>query len=309
MSHLLRARSRQRISSHSLWLTAIATVVLFVAVPATASATVSPLLTDFGTSSSLNQFNMGAQTSGANARIALDSTRAYNSGYAAKASYAGGGTNGYARGVQSVDWNDGTHVWYGEAVYLPTGFKAAMQGQVDLMRWDNYSLANVSDDWGGISIWHSDKLARLLLFNAAGDTATLVGPFNIPEGRWNWIEVHQIFSSHSGSAYSAVYLNGSLVGTSTLANKYALGITRIRFGLVAIAENSQTNPLSLWFDRAYIGTSQLSIRNRGARRRRSRLRIAHHSGRVDQLTVESGVLGGRPRRRVLAHYARSRRLA
>jgi hypothetical protein len=223
--------------------------------PAGAAASVSPLSATLETGD-FSQFNMGAQTAGSGASVSVDTSRAYGGLHSARASYAGGGANNYARGVESVNWNDGDDVWYGEAVYLPVGFKSAMQGEVDLMRWDNYSLNNSSDDWGGVVIYGGDKRARLMRFNSAGDTAVLVGPFNIAEGQWNWIEVNQIFSQHNGQAYSAMYLNGQLVGISTTANKYSLGITRIRYGLVAISESAQTNPLSLWFDDAYLGTSE-----------------------------------------------------
>lgn len=208
-----------------------------------------------------SQFNMGTQTQNSGASISVDTSRAYEGTRSAKAAYYGGGGNNYARGLESINWSDGTDVWYGEAVYLPAGFKNAMQGEVDLMRWDNYSLSNTSQDWGGIVIYGSDKMARLMRFNAQGDHATLIGPFNLQEGQWNWVEVHQKLSQYNGQALSELYINGSKIGSSTVANKYSRDITRIRYGLVAVASGSQINPLTLWFDRAYYGSSQLGPYN------------------------------------------------
>ncbi len=101
--------------------------------PGAASAAVTPMSANLETSD-FSQFNLGGQTSGSNASLAVDNSTAYDGTHSGKAYYPGGGSNAYARGVESVNWNDGDDVWYGEAVYLPVGFKSAMQGEVDLMR-------------------------------------------------------------------------------------------------------------------------------------------------------------------------------
>jgi Polysaccharide lyase len=238
-----------------------------LAFPAAANATVSPMLATLETGD-FTQFNYGAQTQDSGASITTDTSKSYDGTRSAHASYAGGGGNNYARGVESVQWNDGDDVWYGEAVYLPVGFKASMQGQVDLFRWDDWpsTYQNGGPDpcgtLGGLVMWGSDKQARFVNdhYTGCGGESTLVGPFNIPEGQWVWFDVHQVFSESDGSALTQLYMNGKLVGSSTAANKTAsYPIQRIRFGLVAIASGAQTNPLDLWFDRAYVGTPQLRL--------------------------------------------------
>jgi hypothetical protein len=224
-----------------------------LALPAAAGARVVAFSANFGIGG-FSQFNLGGQTSGSNASLSLDPRRGFAGGRSARAHYHGSGSNAYARGVEAVHWNNGDNVWYGEAVYLPPGFKSAMQGEVDLMRWDNYSLEQRSLDWGGIVIYGHDKRARLLRFDVYGDVTTLVGPFDIAEGRWTWIEVHERFSDRRGQALSEVFLDGRRIGSSSAPNKYRHPITRIRFGLVAISENAQVRPLTLWFARPSVAT-------------------------------------------------------
>ena len=50
-------------------------------------------------------------------------------------------------------------------------------------------------------------------------------------------------------------MDGALVGSSTQPNTAGRTIDRMRYGLVAIAGGSQTNPLDLWFDRASVSRS------------------------------------------------------
>lgn len=182
----------------------------------------------------------------------------YGDPQSARASYSGGGANGYARGIFNVSWQQGDEVWYGGAFYLPAGFHNAMQGQVALMRWDNWPSNPSGADQGGIVINGGDRhsyLERDHESSGSWSQTDLVGPFDLPEGRWFWLEVHQRFSSTAGGV-SEVYLDGNRVGTSTAANMFGRPIERIRYGLVAIAESAQTNPLSLQFDRATVATSE-----------------------------------------------------
>jgi hypothetical protein len=183
------------------------------------------------------------------------STNVFSGNYSARATYDGSGENGYTRGIWNVNWQDGEDVWFGAAYYLPTGFHANIQGQVDLMRWDNWSTNPNDTDWGGVSIYGSDHRARLLRFGAGRPNDTLVGPFDLPEGRWFTLEVHQRRSATSGSALSEVYVDGKLIGSSTAANTYGRAATRVRYGIVAIAAGSQKKPLELSFDSASAGTT------------------------------------------------------
>jgi len=200
-----------------------------------------------------NSFSEFTQTNALNGTLATTSTRAWSGSYSARATYSGGGDNGYSRGIWNVQWEEGDDVWFGAAYYLPAGFHANIQGQVDLVRWDNWLSHPNDTDWGGVSIYGSDHRARLLRFGAGRPNDTLVGPFDLPEGRWFTLEVHQLRSSTAGNALSELYLDGTLVGRSTAANTYGRSATRIRYGVVAIAAGSQTKALELNFDSASMG--------------------------------------------------------
>jgi hypothetical protein len=54
---------------------------------------------------------------------------------------------------------------------------------------------------------------------------------------------------------SQVWVDGQSAGTSTEANSFGRDVTRIRYGLVAIADGAQTNPLNLYLDRATVSTN------------------------------------------------------
>jgi hypothetical protein len=222
--------------------------LLSIALPAGAQAAPAPAFA--GLEGGFAEFS---QTNALTGTLSLASDRAYEGARSAHATYAGGTGNGYARGIWNVDWSDGDDVWYGGAYYLPVGFHESVQGQVDLLRWDNWESNPDSTDWGGVSIYGSDRRARLLRFGAGRDNDTLVGPFDLPEGRWFWLEVHQRLDD-TGNAVSELYLDGTMVGSSARPNTYGRGIDRIRYGIVAIAAGSQAKPLEMWFDKATVGT-------------------------------------------------------
>jgi len=227
----------------------LAAIALLTAPAAGASVTALSATLDGGSFSSFSQTNALHGT------LSVDSARTYNGGYAARAAYDGSGENGYVRGIWNVEWKDGDDVWFGAAYYLPSGFTSNIMGQVDLVRWDNWSTNPNDTDWGGVSIYGSDHRARLLRFGAGRPNDTLVGPFDLPEGRWFTLEVHQRRSASSGSALSELYLDGKLIGGSTAANTYGRAATRVRYGIVAIAAGSQKKPLELSFDDASAGAA------------------------------------------------------
>jgi hypothetical protein len=225
----------------------IAFLVLAV-LPGMAMATVAPLAANLNDGS----FDEFSQTNTDRGALGINSLRTYDGTASAHATYEGNGGNGYARGIWNVNWQDGEDVWFGAAYYLPVGFVPHIQGQVDLMRWDNW-LSHPSDtDWGGVSIYGSDHHARLVRFGAGRSNDTLVGPTTLPEGRWFTLEVHERLSAGAG-ALSELYVDGKLVGKSSRPNTYGRPIERIRYGIVAIAEGAQTKPLELWFDDATAG--------------------------------------------------------
>lgn len=237
-----------QLPSPSLALLIVVPVLLLAAGPA--AAAVAPRSADLE-GGTLGEFDQSHQVTGT---LAVDDLRAYSGGRSARAQYAGGGANGYSRGIWNVRWADGDEAWFSAAFFLPSGFKAAMQGQVDLLRWDNWASHPNDTDWGGLVIYGSDRRMRLMRFNMANTgTTTLVGPFDVPEGRWVHLEVHQRLGAQQ--ALSEVFLDGTLVGRSTLPNTYGRPIDRVRTGLVGIAAGRQLNPLTLWFDRAAVGVA------------------------------------------------------
>jgi hypothetical protein len=231
-------------------LSALAACALALVAPTTASA-----VTGLDATLDGGSFSEFSQTNALQGTLSLSEARVFDGRASAHATYEGNGENGYARGIWNVNWQDGEDVWFGAAYYLPVGFLGNVQGQVDLVRWDNWSLYPSEADWGGVSIYGSDHRARLLRFGAGRSNDTLVGPTTLPEGRWFTLEVHQIRSSQSGSALSELYVDGTLVGRSTAPNTYGRPATRVRFGLVAIAAGTQTKPLELNFDDAAVGAT------------------------------------------------------
>jgi hypothetical protein len=184
--------------------------------------------------------------------LTVNADQAYDGSRAAAARYDGGPGNGYARAIQDVSWRDGQDVWYGAAFYLPKGFKRAMQGEVALLRWDNYVAYGTRGDIGGVVVWGSDRRARLIVSHYRRREQILVGPFDVPEGVWFSVLVHQRLARDSGRALNEVYFDGVIAGSSRNGNTGGREIRRVRYGLVAISSHAQTNPLALWFDRCLL---------------------------------------------------------
>jgi hypothetical protein len=226
---------------------ALLAMLVALGAPAASSAGVSPLATTLE-----GGFGDFSQTNVSTGTLGLSTDRAFDGTTSAFATYNGGGSNGYSRGIWNVNWQDGEDVWFGAAYFLPPGFLSDVQGQVDLVRWDNWVSHPNDTDWGGVSIYGSDHRARLLRFGAGRENDTLVGPLELPVGRWFTLEVHERLSDGPG-ALSELYVDGVLVGRSARPNTYGRAIQRIRYGIVAIAEDAQRRPLDLWFDRATAG--------------------------------------------------------
>ncbi len=197
--------------------------------------------------SGLQEFDQRGAQLGA---LQTSRTRAYDGRHSVRATVTGNG-NAYSRGIFDVDWGDGDDVWYGTAIYLPRGFHAALQGQVDLLRWDNWVTDPTTTDRSGIVIWRSDRRVHLIRQRLGVEEQTIAPTFRLPEGRWVWLEVHQRLSRGAG-ALNEVFLDGRLVTRSRTANTYGRRIERLRAGIVATDAVRQQRPLSLWFDRVTI---------------------------------------------------------
>jgi hypothetical protein len=193
--------------------------------------------------------------------------RSYDGSFAARAVFDGSTVGGFARAIQNVLWREGQDVWYGSAFYLSPGFKQAMEGEVPLLRWDNYPSRAHDGDVGGVVLWGSDKRARLVLSRYGRHEHVLVGPFELPEGRWFSLLIHQRLAARPGRALSEVYLNGLRTGSSTAANMRGRPVERLRFGLVATDPEGQQGRLTLWFDRSLVTSRRRSPSDTGVAER------------------------------------------
>jgi hypothetical protein len=245
----MNAASLRRL--RSVVLSLLAVVVLC---PSIASAAPRPQVASFETGD-FSQFDQVNEQTGSLANVG----EGYDDSHAAKATYRGGGSNGFARVIQDVNWGIGDDVWYGGAYYLPRGFKDDMQGAVALLRWDDFGSHPNNAAHGGIVIWGGDKRARLVRERLGSNSRTdeLSRSFNLPEGRWFWIEVHQRLSPN-GNAVNEVYLDGERVDRTNEPNTFAgRTVDRMRYGLVAIADGAQRRSLSLRFDRTSVQENPL----------------------------------------------------
>lgn len=218
---------------------------------------------------SFTQWDLGgASAQPATSAVALESARTYEGSFAARASIPAGAGNKFARTIWgnstgssgALNYGEGKEYWYGMAVYLPSGFTASMQSYFVPMRMDNFGVANVTRT--GLSMW-KDGTFRLFRERDGVEAQTnLLGSttFRLAEDQWHWLEVHQTLSSTDGKALNEVYVDGRLLASSTARNYYGEPITALRYGIVAVASDVQTNALSLWYDSASLSTAQIGPR-------------------------------------------------
>ena len=196
-------------------------------------------------------------TSTSGGSLASDPQRTYLDGPSGRARYDGGGGNGFARGHVNVDWQPGTDVWYGVAIYLPDGFRAAQQGAVDLLRWDNWSIDGSNTDQSGLALNSRGELVIMRERLGSDPYTTLLGPYDMPEGRWVHLEVRQRLADRDGEAVNELWVDGEQVASSSTANSFGRPATRLRSGIVAIDAGSQSNALELWFDQVTIASDRV----------------------------------------------------
>jgi hypothetical protein len=145
-------------------------------------------------------------------------------------------------------------------IFLPVGTYAALQGDAALMRWDNWALANTSQDQFGVWLHGTGTKGNLfLMFNNEqdGEDSILVDPgVRMAEGRWNCLEVRQKLG-YDGDAISELWLNGAGLGSSTRHNvKGGRRPVTLGYGIVAVNGWAQTNPLTAYIDQAYTARSR-----------------------------------------------------
>jgi hypothetical protein len=196
------------------------------------------------------------------------SALAYTGTSALRLTYRGGGGFAYARGVlenNGTGFEEGDDVWVGAAVYLEPGYYANKGTYADILRLDSY----VTDD--GWLIPHAlAQNVTLASFSTTelyvqaqartGEARTLIGPLpssTLPEGSWNWVELHVKASVTSGEAITDLRINGISQGVSTVANRF-LGRrnwNRFRAGLVSAGRDA--GEVALNIDRMSISPTEL----------------------------------------------------
>jgi len=240
-------------------------------VPAAANAQVVPRLADLESPNG-SPFDFDQVSKRCATTIATrDTTAAYSGSASLKVHTqndpACGGA--YARGIFRANGTrhllEDEDFWFGTAIYLPPGFYGAHTGYTDLARVDSY----VNDDSTSVAFadraeinfasWSNDLL---YLRAARGSTQqTLIGPIShsaLPEGAWNWVEVHVTLSPLFGIARTELKINGKSIGTSRTANLFlgAAPLNRLRYGIVSTA-GSGSGDITAYFDRASINPTEL----------------------------------------------------
>jgi hypothetical protein len=166
-----------------------------------------------------------------------------------------GTTNGPYAGF-TVNWPNGTDIWYGSAFKLDPGF-ISRSNRVMIMRWLNSHLPNTASRWGGIELGTDDQFH--LIRESTSARQELGSSFTLPEGSWFWIEVHQWLESDgvNKKPISEVFVDGGLVASSSAVNAFPDGEgvpNRLYFGYPLRTSASNYTEMSL--DRASISPIQ-----------------------------------------------------
>lgn len=193
--------------------------------------------------------------------VVEDAGRAYEGRVSARAAIPPGPGNKFARVVRggtsgddgALDYGEGDSFWFGVAVYLPAGFSSSVASYFSPLRWDNFGVDQVSR--GGLAMYDD---GRLRLFREREGVETQVDLLDgasvaLTEDTWHWLEVHQRLSERDGAAVNELYVDGERVGRSRARNYYGEPVSAVRYGIVAVSQDEQSEPLELWFDRAVLG--------------------------------------------------------
>jgi hypothetical protein len=203
-------------------------------------------------------------------RIRRVGSRAYDGHHAAQARTPRGRGNHFARAAFDVRWEARDDVWYGGAFFLPRRFYARQQGQVAVLRWDNWALEHRTQDQGGVMILADGRWALVTQRVEEEGQVLLTEPVEpLAPCRWHWVQVRQRLAA-DGGARNELWLDAELVSASRRANWHGRPVTKLRFGIVAVRAGHQVRPLRLWFDRATVSPRRVHPVPRRAPRRYER---------------------------------------
>jgi hypothetical protein len=196
------------------------------------------------------------------ATVVRDTEMAAEGAASARATIPAGPGNKYARTLwggfagepEALALGEGAEFTYGMALYLPAGFHEQMQGYFVPVRWDNFGADQVSR--GGLAMYGDGSVQLFREREGVEEQVNLLGErtFRLTEQEWHWIEVRQRLSTEDGTARNELRVDDELIGESETANYYGEPVTAIRYGIVAIADGRQTEPLSVLYDRAFLGS-------------------------------------------------------
>jgi len=197
-----------------------------------------------------------------------DTSKAYAGAASLKVHIEATECSPYARGIFNSNTPshiiEGDDLWFGAALFLPTGFFSAHTKYTDLIRMDSYvtdggSLNKASEQQSiNFSSFGSDDIYVQAESNEGANT--LVGPLvpsTLTENSWHWVEIHVHLDKDGGEAFTQLKIDGVIKGSSTKGNYFAgrADFNRLRYGLVSAGSSGSGN-LTLYVDRASVSTSE-----------------------------------------------------
>lgn len=174
----------------------------------------------------------------------------------------------YARGIFNSNSpnhiEEGDDLWFGAAIFLPSGFFSAHTSYTDLIRMDSYV-----NDGGELNEAAKQQSINFASFSnddiyvqaeSNEKTITLIGPLSssvLSEDVWHWVEIHVVLDKDSGEAFTELKIDGESKGSSTAGNMFSgrAAFNRVRYGLVSAGSKGSGN-LTMYVDRASIDTSE-----------------------------------------------------
>ena len=199
---------------------------------------------------------------------ARDTSKAYAGAASLKVHIEATECSPYARGIYNSNSPnhivEGDDLWFGAAIFLPSGFFTAHTKYTDLIRMDSY----VTD---GGELNEAAKQQSINFASFSNDdiyvqaesnegATTLVGPLSpsvLSENAWHWVEIHAVLDKDNGEALTQLKIDGVSQGSSTSANIFAgrADFNRLRYGLVSAGSSGSGN-LTMYVDRASVNTSE-----------------------------------------------------
>ncbi len=197
-----------------------------------------------------------------------DTTKAYAGTASLKAHIESTECSPYARGIFNSNSpnhiEEGDELWFGAAIYLPSGFFSAHSQYTDLIRMDSYVTdgGELNEAAKQQSINFASFSNDDLYVQAESNESihTLIGPLSpsvLSENAWHWVEIRVVLDKDSGEAFTELKIDGVNKGSSTAGNYFAgrASFNRLRYGLVSAGSTGSGN-LTMYVDRASISKSE-----------------------------------------------------